>query len=309
MLGLGKPNISPQLDTRFIESNNLFQVIHSRCGPFHRGDLIRNNRFRSQKLVTLIWILYHMIVQPSHCISESSQFVKLETLKFVCAVDLLPLTLSPGGSKYLECARECKRQPDCTAFVFTPYDVSLQPAGVKLGTCLWCPANNISDVDHTVAQLDSEIWQHVLGYVMQPQNRIELEIPGALSIGRYLTVYGRVPDPAPKRFCVTIHPYNRLQKEDWAVRISPRFNYLGHKKELFINGRINSEYVDNNTYKGKSFTFYKGENFEIAILATTSGFAVFINGVYIKTVQATGYMAGDIGFIELRYVEVFRVAY
>ncbi|GFO22926.1 hypothetical protein PoB_004943100 [Plakobranchus ocellatus] len=186
------------------EEQEVFIIaVHSRNGPFHREDLIRNKRIRGQKLVTLIWILYHMIVQPSHCISESSQFVKLQTLKFVCAIDLLPLTSSPGGSKYLECARECKRQPDCTAFMFTPYDVSLQPAGVK----------------------------------------------------------------------------------------------------------INSEYVETSTYKGKSFTFNKGQNFEIAILATTSGFAVFTNAIYIKTVQATAYMVGDIGFIDLIDVEVFRVAY
>ncbi|GFO22920.1 hypothetical protein PoB_004942500 [Plakobranchus ocellatus] len=264
---------------------------------------------RAQKPLTLIWILYHVIVQPSHCILESSQFVKLETLKFVCAVDLLPPTSSPGGSKYLECARECKRQPDCTAFMFTPYDVSLQSAGVKLGACLWCPANNIADVDHTVAQPDSEIWQYVLGYIMQPQNDIQLEIPGALSIGRYLTVHGRVPDPTPERFLVTIQPYSRLQKKDWAVRVSPRFNYNGFKGALAANGRIDSVLVDNNLHWDNYFNFYEGQIFEIIILATTSGFAVFTNGLYIKTVQSTAYMAGDIGFIEVREVEVFRVAY
>ncbi|GFO22929.1 hypothetical protein PoB_004943400 [Plakobranchus ocellatus] len=280
-------------------------------GPLRRGDPIRNKRMWNKKLTTLIWILHHVIMQPSHCISKSSQFVKLETLKFVCGVDLVPLTSSPGGSKCLECARECKRQPDCTAFMFTPYTVSLQPAGVKLGTCLWCPANNIVDVNYTVAQPDSEIWQHVLGYVMQPQNDIQLEIPGALSIGRYLTVHGRIPDPAPGRFIVTIYPYHTFSSDDpnWAVRVSPRFNHAGYKRALVVNGKINSTFVDNSIHYGKYFTFYKAQSFEIAILATTSGFAVFTNGVYIKTIEATRFMAGVIGFIEVTDVEVFWVTY
>ncbi|GFO15190.1 hypothetical protein PoB_004169500 [Plakobranchus ocellatus] len=164
----------------------------------------RSKRLRSQSLVVLIWLFYQLIFGPSItvCTSELSNFVKLRNRIFICESD--SLLLKSSSSTYLECARKCKGQADCTVFTFTPYTARRQSTGLNLGTCAWCPANNIVNVSHTATGPQFKTWYNVLDNVVQWQNFTKLEIPGALSVGRYLIAYGRIPDPAPDLTRVTI---------------------------------------------------------------------------------------------------------
>ncbi|GFO44375.1 hypothetical protein PoB_007088000 [Plakobranchus ocellatus] len=247
-------------------------------------------KLRSQTSATLIWLLYQLIFGPSIaiCTSELSSFTTLKDRNFICESE--SLLLKPSPSTYLECARKCKRQADCTGFTFTPDGVSLHATGLKLGLCSWCPASNIVNVSYTATDPHLEFWYNVLGNLVQPPDFTVLEIPGALSVGRYLIVYGRIPNPPPSLSRVTIFPQ---QGSDYAARVAPYFNYTraSGKQEieiLQINYRVSGTYYTD-TF-GDFFPFAAGQTFEIGFLAKRTGFAVYIDGTYMVTITATSYM-------------------
>ncbi|GFO44367.1 hypothetical protein PoB_007087200 [Plakobranchus ocellatus] len=266
----------------------------------------RRKKLQSQ---TSVILLYHLMFGPSItiCTSELSSFINLKDRNFLCESESLLLKSSPNT--YLECARKCKRQADCTAFTFTAYNISRHATGLKLGSCSWCPANNIVNVSYTANDLHVKTWYNVLGNLVQPPDLTMLEIPGALSVGRYLIVYGRIPNPPPNRSRVTIFPQ---QGTDYAARVAPHFDHTRPtgKREievLKINYRIKGKYY---TYTFRDFfPFSAGQKFDIGFLATRTGFAVYIDGTYMVTVTTTSYMVGDIGFISSQNVELFMITF
>ncbi|GFO44379.1 gypsy retrotransposon integrase-like protein 1 [Plakobranchus ocellatus] len=269
----------------------------------------RRMDLRIQTSVIFLWSFYQLIFGPSItiCASELSSFINANIRNVTCESE--PLLLKPSPSTYLECARECKRQTGCTAFTFTPDNVSHRGTGLKLGLCSWCPANNIVNVSYTATDLHLKTWYNVLGHLVQPPDLTMLEIPGALSVGRYLIVYGRIPDPLPSLSRVTIFPQ---QGSDIAARVAPHFNQTLDSKApvielLKINCKINGTFYMN-TFED-IFPFWAGQTFEIGFLATRTGFAVYIDGTYMITITTTSYMVGDIGFISSENVELLMITF
>ncbi|GFO39448.1 hypothetical protein PoB_006595300 [Plakobranchus ocellatus] len=266
----------------------------------------------TQPSVHLIWLLYYVMISSclSPCTSESFGFVRLKDVKLICESDLVLLT--PSASKSLECARECKRRADCTAFMFTPLSGVSQSTATKgkLGMCSWCPAFSIVNVSYTAGDPQLETWRNILGYLVHPPENTDLEIPGALSVGRYLAINGRVPDPPPDRIRVTLYPNSRLHTRvpDIALRIMPRFQHRGHTNTLVVTCRI--EYVFRETvFPEGVFPFSAGQNFEIAVLATPSGFSVYIEGIFMTAVNDSAFMVGDVRFINVEKAEFSMISF
>ncbi|GFN77067.1 receptor-type tyrosine-protein phosphatase delta [Plakobranchus ocellatus] len=234
----------------------------------------------------------------------STRFVKDTQRKLICTSVLVPLTSSPVS--YLECARKCQHQPDCTAFMFSPEN-SISPSATsdaRSGTCLWCPADSIVNISYTPADPQLETWVNIQGYLMSPPTTGEsMAIPGGLSVGRFVVFQGRVPEPAPRRSLLTLFVNDT---DNVAVRVSPRFDFDGHVNRLLINSRIDSQWKTQVFPEG-FFPFSPGQNFEIAVLATTGGFTVYIDGEFIKTVTRTAHMAGDVRYASIEDFEMFFV--
>ncbi|GFO32196.1 hypothetical protein PoB_005870100 [Plakobranchus ocellatus] len=159
---------------------------------------------RSQFFPILLWLLYQVIFRCSSysCPSKLFTFVKQTDHELLCEFDFAPLMPSPGN--HLVCAETCWRHSECTAFIFTAYNASFQGTvtGSGLGICSWCPPNNIAGISLFSSDPQVEIWFNVLGKLKSPPSKKYLPIPGALSIGRYLVVRGRVPKPPPDRVVV-----------------------------------------------------------------------------------------------------------
>ncbi|GFO03912.1 hypothetical protein PoB_003041700 [Plakobranchus ocellatus] len=256
--------------------------------------------------VTLSWLLYQMILWASlgAQATGSTRFVRYTDRTFACKTDLAPLTPSPAN--YLVCARTCLRQPDCTAFMLTRHSTGFSD-GPGSRTCWWCPANQIASISYALADPQLETWFNVLGYLVSPTTKDEpLAVPGALStVGRIVIFQGRVPDPAPPRFRLTLFVNDT---ENIVVRVSPRFKFAGHVNRLLVSSRTGSQY-NRLLLPNTCFPFSPGQNFEVLLLATNQGFLVYIDGAYIGTIEDSLHWIGDLMHASFDNCEVFLVTF
>ncbi|GFO33994.1 beta-galactoside-binding lectin [Plakobranchus ocellatus] len=237
------------------------------------------------------WLLHHVIVQLSICslASESTRYVRYNDRSLICNSDLIPLTSSPAN--YLECARTCERQSNCTAFMFTRNSPGVQ------GTCSWCPANDIVNISYTPADPLLETWTKILGYLVFPNDpSIQEPIPSTLSVGRAVIFQARVPDPVTQRSFFSLCVDNKLEKI--AVRVAARFNYHGDQERVIISNH--KDWYWELAYSPEGFfPFSPGQKIEIAVLGRSEGFDVFLNGDYIRTVNRTATWVGQINYVEV----------
>ncbi|GFO40453.1 galectin [Plakobranchus ocellatus] len=218
---------------------------------------------------------------------ESTRYVRYNDRTLNCRSDLIPLTSSPANN--LVCAIKCKRQPDCTAFMFTRNNPGVQDAA-----CSWCPANDIVSISYTPADPLLETWVKTLGFLVFPNNPFIKElIPTTLSIGQVLFFQGRVPDLLPDR---CIFSLNVDSSASIAARIEARFNYAHDENRVVIFTLRNSAW---NTFyfPREFFPFSSGQKVDIAVLGTSEGFDMYLNGEYIKTVTSTTDWVGQINLV------------
>ncbi|GFN87811.1 galectin-4-like [Plakobranchus ocellatus] len=228
----------------------------------------------------------------------SSHFAKLDDRQFICESDLLPLTSSPSDHK--KCATMCQRQSNCTAFMFVPHNSSSH--GDELGTCSWCPPHNITSVSYTPAV---QLWLNLLGYMTTLPFRTFMPMQGALCIGRYVAVRGRIPDPAPDRFGVLIVTEIYV---DYPINLVIRFNEGGYTNRLTVHTRVDKDW-DMEVLPEGVFPFVAGQDFEVGVLATKEGFSLFVDGVYLTKATRTKFMLCNINYIWLDVSEYYNVVF
>ncbi|GFR93475.1 galectin [Elysia marginata] len=251
----------------------------------------------------VLLLICHINQQVGSCILISSKFAKFENIELSCGVSQYPLLPSVGD--HLTCSKACKENPDCTSFVFTPF-TSSTISNVRLGTCSFCPAYNITGLNYISIISQAETWLGFFGRILHPPSITYLPIPGALSMGRLLVIKSRVPIPEPERIIFDIFHSN---KKDIVYRVSPRWSYKGVKERLMISSNVNKTW-DVKSLSASKFPFLKGEDFEINILTTQQGFMVYIDGnsmrkLYDKTIHLTK----DIGFLRFEYTDVYMISY
>ncbi|GFN76567.1 hypothetical protein PoB_000307300 [Plakobranchus ocellatus] len=256
----------------------------------HRRKIVQDH----VALLSFRWLLYHVILGSSLCKDAlgSTDFVKDSDHGLICKSDLIPLMPSPAS--HLMCARMCKREPDCTAFMFDRQNSSFPGASTseRSGTCLWCPANDILSISFTPADPQLETWFNVRGFLVSLPTKDELvPIRDVLAtVGRSVIVQGRVPEPVPRRCRFTLYVNDT---ESFAVRVSPHFHFHGYINKLFVNSKIENQW-DTHIFPDNPFS--AGRNFEIAVLARNNGFDVYIDGVFMKTLTQTAHFIGHIRY-------------
>ena len=252
----------------------------------------------------LILVIYAVSLQTGFgsFTTLNTKFIKLEHLEFECEVS--HDSLIPGLENSLACARACSKREDCTSYVFTP-STSSAATGPRLGTCTMCPAHNITGLNFSSTNSQSETWFNILGRVFEPQPLTYIPISGALSIGRLMIVKGRTPEPEPERSVVDV-----LDKinGDIAIRISPRFNYRDTVKGLVVSNRLDGNWSVTILPESK-FLFSEGQDFEISYLATRIGFRVYVNEIFMKWVGKSIHLAGDLHYLSFENTDLHMLLY
>ncbi|GFO20622.1 hypothetical protein PoB_004712700 [Plakobranchus ocellatus] len=235
----------------------------------------------------------------STLVSESTRYVRCNDLTFKCNSDLIPLTSS--STNYLVCARKCEQQPDCTVFMFTRYSPGVQDAA-----CSWCPAKDIVSIIYTPADPLLETWVRTLGFLVFPNNSfIKEPIPTTLSVGQVVFFQGRVPELLPDR---CIFSLNVDSSASIAARIEARFNYAHDYKRVAIFTLRNSVWTDH-YFPREFFPFSAGQKVDIAVLGTSEGFDMYLNGELIKTVTSTTVWIGQINLVIVTNLEEVLVTF
>ncbi|GFR73093.1 hypothetical protein ElyMa_000396600 [Elysia marginata] len=231
-----------------------------------------------------------------------THFQKYENLELACEVS--PVQLTPSSGDILTCSRACKEHRDCTSFVYTENSSSV-PSHVKPGKCTFCPVHNITGLRYPpIASSQTETWLGFLGRMFEPPSHTFLPIKGALSIGKLMVVKGRVPVPAPARFYVDIFQNDQANV---VIRIAPRLKFLEHENQLRISSFVVGDKWDVRIIP--EFPFAEGKDYEISLLSTKHGLAVYIDKVFMHNVYRTLNMVSDIGYLSFKDTHVNMVFY
>ncbi|GFN77183.1 hypothetical protein PoB_000368900 [Plakobranchus ocellatus] len=259
---------------------------------------------KRQNQATITSLLYLVIFGPSicSCYFNSSLFVKLQNLEFICDLDRLPL-LPSSTNNFLMCAAVCQGQPDCAAFLFTLDHTSSH--GDRLGACLWSPSDSITGVSFTSA---AETWLKVLSHLAPPPALSGFPlIPGALQLGRFLVVRGRVPDPAPEQVSVgfiewaDFHPLHVIGNFDFTAARSYRMSIHTFTRED-QNWKVQ-------LFPVESFPLKAGQDFEVCALATREWYRVYIDSVFLANINRSTTMVEDIYMIQLTDADFYTVTF
>ncbi|GFO28416.1 galectin [Plakobranchus ocellatus] len=241
------------------------------------------------------WLLYHVIGWSCicTCVLASTGFIKYTDRTLVCDPDRALQTSALGTN--LACARKCKEQLVCTGFML---QLESERAGARLGTCLWCAANAVVNISYTPTDPPTVTWIHVLGQLLNPDKDI-LDISSSLSVGRIVTLQGTVSDPVPDHSEFSVYT-----KNDWniAVAISLHFAYHGYNNTILIHTRTDGSWNTEARLPEGYFPFPPGGKIDFAVLATSEGFRVYINGDFVFTVTSTASWVGTIGHVSFKKI-------
>ena len=222
----------------------------------------------------------------------AKQFMILERRHFTCELTEQPPQFTTSKS-LLECAAACNCQDidDCMSFTFDP------SASVK---CSYCPAQNITGIifgaPNTRAKTYYVPWT---GHLQNPKPKKDISSPGMGKIGRLILIKGKTPVPVPYQMVIDF-----MDKVDKSVilRFGRYVNNTGHRY-IRLSSRVTSQWPDENRRYAPLglFPFAEGVDYQIDILTSRHGFAVYVDGVYILTYNVSISRAGLIDITRHRF--------
>ncbi|GFS15380.1 galectin [Elysia marginata] len=207
---------------------------------------------------------------------------------FACEVPLqLVDDTGGGGNTLVTCARACQDMDLCSSFTFTERSQGW--------SCAFCPAENITALAFTPNDNRTETWIRRSGRVITPVHGQLADIPGAGEPGRLIVVKGTASTPLHhKRF---MDLFNK-QRGTIVLRFVRFASFIRLNSKL--SGRSWSSDTERD-FPVELFPFAEGEPYEINLLTTSGGFAVYVNGVYIMTYDLSISKAKTIDSMRLKF--------
>ena len=143
----------------------------------------------------------------------------------------------------------------------------------------------------------TETWTYRVAHYTDPPIRTVLSTPGAGTIGKLVTVKGTVQVPMASKFVVDF-----LKKAGMKIILRVA-RHAGTTNFIRVNSKIDNKWSLETIRDAAPgfFPFTEGEDYEIDVLTTRSGFMIYINSLYMMTYNVTISMAESVDSMIYRF--------
>ena len=265
--------------------------------PEYLIKMVKLRLFCPENIVRVLFVSFlsvlTLVTTNNPQVVVNKQFERLTGRHFQCSTTMQVLLVPPN---LLNCARACLKLEDCTSFTTTT-TTTTAAAARKLDSCAYCPDQNISGLMVDPFENHTETWTYRVAHYTDPPTKTVLSTPGAGTIGKLVTVKGTAQVPMPSKFVVD------FLKEAGRKVILRVARYAETTNFIRVNSKIDNKWSLETIRDATPgfFPFAEGEDYEIDVLTTRSGFMIYINSLYMMTYNVTISMAESVDSMIYRF--------